>query len=268
MTALRADFRGRRRHHTTRRLHDLLRADALRGTFTRGRLPSEADLMMAYGVSRGTVRDVLARLRAAGIVERLQGAGTLVVGHRTETALPEAHGVVPLRSGVFTGELRVEILDRQTIPMPPSVAQHLGESPGSPCLRLDYIGLRNGEAHGIATNYLRYPEADAVEGTPFRLDWYTLLEQSGLTIGETEMVLEATLADDLTADLLGISPGAPLLSFEQVIRAADGRPYDYALFHCRGDRVSLLSTARRPATDDAGGTTVPAAAARPRGVAS
>ncbi|NUU23306.1 MAG: GntR family transcriptional regulator, partial [Streptomycetaceae bacterium] len=221
-------------------------ADVLRRGFASGRLPSEADLMLAYGASRTAVRDVLARLRGAGIIERLQGVGTLVVSHRPGTPLPEAHGVEPLRSGVFSGRLHVEELDRQLIPMPPPVAYRLGEAPGAPCLRVDYVGYCDGEPQSVATNYVRGPEHEAVSRTPFTTDWYTMLEQAGLDVAATEFMIEAALADDLTGDLLGVRPGAPVLLLEQVIRDASGRPYDYAVVHCRGDRIALLSHATRP----------------------
>ncbi|HSM58355.1 MAG TPA: GntR family transcriptional regulator, partial [Candidatus Sulfomarinibacteraceae bacterium] len=43
-----------------------------------GRLPSETELSQTYGVSRATVRDVLARLESAGVVVRRQGIGTFI----------------------------------------------------------------------------------------------------------------------------------------------------------------------------------------------
>lgn len=42
------------------------------------RLPSEAQLAEAMGVSRGIVREAIARLRAAGLVESVQGSGAYV----------------------------------------------------------------------------------------------------------------------------------------------------------------------------------------------
>jgi GntR family transcriptional regulator len=125
--------------------------------------------------------------------------------------------------------------------MPPTVARHLGEPAGGHCLLLEYVAQLAGEPHAVCTNYLRFPEADRVAGTPFEADWYTLMDASGLTVAESDFVIEAVLADRRLAHLLGIRVGAPVMALEQVIRDGDGRPYDFAIIRSRGDRAALLS---------------------------
>lgn len=50
------------------------------GTLKRGeKMPTEADIMHAEGVSRTVVRDALSRLQAAGLVETRHGVGTFVL---------------------------------------------------------------------------------------------------------------------------------------------------------------------------------------------
>lgn len=45
------------------------------------KLPTEATLMTQFGVSRTVVRDALARMKAAGLVQSHQGVGTFVAGN-------------------------------------------------------------------------------------------------------------------------------------------------------------------------------------------
>lgn len=45
------------------------------------KLPTEASLMIQFGVSRTVVRDALARMKAAGLVQSHQGVGTFVAGN-------------------------------------------------------------------------------------------------------------------------------------------------------------------------------------------
>ncbi|HEY58214.1 MAG TPA: GntR family transcriptional regulator [Anaerolineae bacterium] len=61
------------------RLEAILREHILAGTYAPGsRLPSESELAEEFGVSRATVRTVLARLAAQGLILRRHGEGTYV----------------------------------------------------------------------------------------------------------------------------------------------------------------------------------------------
>lgn len=50
------------------------------------KLPTESQIMKAYGVSRTVVREALSRLQAAGLVETRHGIGTFVLEPRAGTA--------------------------------------------------------------------------------------------------------------------------------------------------------------------------------------
>lgn len=64
----------------TARLSDSLRRSLAAGQFPPGsKLPSEAQLSGAHGVSRTVVREAIAALRADGLVEARQGAGVFVL---------------------------------------------------------------------------------------------------------------------------------------------------------------------------------------------
>lgn len=60
-------------------VEELLRGRIRDGTYTPGsRMPSESDLSEEFGVSRATVRTVLAKLAVNGLILRKQGDGTYV----------------------------------------------------------------------------------------------------------------------------------------------------------------------------------------------
>lgn len=231
-----------RRQQGVRLVRDLMRADILNDTFGHEVLPSEPELMLTYRASRGTVRDALDLLRHEGVIERVQGTGTLVRGRRFEWRLIELHGETDPDPTAFA----THVLDMREIPAPPVVAQHLDESVGAPCLLLEYIGIAGGEGVGLYTNYLRMPEGEAVMRTPFRGHWYVLMRDAGLAIGSTDLLIDAQVADEWLADRLGIAPGSAILAMQQVIRDESGRPYDFAILRHRGDRLAIKSEARRP----------------------
>jgi GntR family transcriptional regulator len=60
-------------------VNQVLRERMLDGTYRAGaRLPSESELSKEFGVSRATIRTVLARMEAEGLILRKQGDGTYV----------------------------------------------------------------------------------------------------------------------------------------------------------------------------------------------
>jgi GntR family transcriptional regulator len=240
------------RTHEVRRLRDLVRTAVLRAEFPGGALPSEGELMAAHGVTRGTVREALALLRAEGLIQRTQGVGTHSVSTAVDSLLDEAHGVAsPAQDSIFNRRMRPRVLDCAVIPAPQTVARHLAVEPGVPCLRLEYVALLADEPYGLATNYVLYPEAAALPDTPFVSDWYALLADAGVLLGESEFVVGCVLADRVTAPVLGVAEGAPLMALEQTISDPAGRPFDFAYVYSRADRSRFVSRAsRRPITEE------------------
>jgi GntR family transcriptional regulator len=240
---------GPAREHDVRRVRDLVRAAILRLDFPDGALPGEGELMLSHGVGRATVRAALAMLRDEGLIERTQGVGTHVVVHTVTTHLDEAHGAAePGLDSVLNRRMRPRVLDRSVIPLPSTVANRLGVAPGVPCLRLEYIGLLEDEPMVVATNYALFPEADRLVDAPFVSDWYALLADAGIELGDSEFLLGGMAADELTARLLEIPEHTPLLAIEQVISDPTGRPFDFAVILHRSDRFLFRSKAwrRRP----------------------
>ena len=232
------------RRHPARWLRDQLRAEVMRGGFAGGLLPSEVQLMTTYAAPRAVVREALDLLRRDGLVERIQGTGTLAVAQRHAARLIEMHGV-EARETTFAG-MSPRVLAVEVVPMPRAVARHLDEEPGTGCLLYEYIGYLYGQTLGVYTNYLRFPEAERVMAAPFTSDWYSLLRAADVAIGETDFLIEILPADEPVAALLDMPVGRPLFGMSQVIRDEAGRPYDYAVLRSRGDRISLMSRAMSP----------------------
>jgi GntR family transcriptional regulator len=236
----------RDRAHEVRRLRDLLRTSVLRDDYPDGHLPSESQLMAAHGATRGTVREVLSLLRTEGLIERTQGVGTHVVSSSVTTLLDEAHGAAnPTQDSIFNRRMRPRILGCATVAAPRIVARQLLVAPGTPCLRLDYVALLGDEPHGMATNYVLFPEAERLRRTPFVSDWYALLADAGIVLGDSEFVVGCVLADRVTAPVLDIREGAPLMVLEQTIRDPAGRVFDFAIVYSRADRSRFVSRASR-----------------------
>jgi DNA-binding FadR family transcriptional regulator len=69
------------------------------------RLPAERDLAQRFGVSRPTIREALAALELAGIVQSYKGKGTLIIATASQVA---SWGVEVLPPQVFEARLCIE----------------------------------------------------------------------------------------------------------------------------------------------------------------
>ena len=74
------------------------------------KLPTEAEVMAEFGVSRTVVREAISKLQAAGMVETRHGIGTFVVGPGDASAFRiEPQQLATLRDVVAVLELRIGV---------------------------------------------------------------------------------------------------------------------------------------------------------------
>ena len=237
----------RRTADASRRTRDLLRAELHRGGYPDNRLPSEDTLMAQYQASRAVIREALALLRAEGLIHRIQGIGTIALNPITPLPLDESQGVVePGPDSPFAGRSWPTILDHSWIELPAAIAGRLDVPTGSRGLRIDYVGIVQGEPAWVATNYVRSPEAERLDRSRFTTDFYAYLADCGLHASETSYLMEATLADEMDSALLGIPVGAPVMAGEQTLFNAAGEPFNFALVRGRGDKSLIQSRAGGP----------------------
>lgn len=227
------------RDERVRRLRDLIRVEVTDETSrVSARVPvaSEADLMRRYGASRDTVRHALALLTDEGMIERRRGVGT----HPRSSQRPYPAYLPPeterLESYFDIGRIVPRLLHWAWVPAPPPVVKRLdGVGPGDSCLCIDYVLVHEGKPTGAVTNYLRGAEGARVRPEAFNSDFYTLVDSSDPVIGSHDFTLQATIADVYVAELIDVSPGDPVMWFEQIIRNTQGEAIDFAVAHFRGE---------------------------------
>jgi GntR family transcriptional regulator len=238
----------RRIADASRRVRDLLRSELHRGGFADGRLPPEDVLIREYRTSRAVVRGALAVLRSEGLIDRIQGIGTISMASIELFPLEESQGVAtPRPSSPLAGRSQPVILDHSEIELATAVAERLGVAPGSAGVRIDYVSYFGGYPAWIATNYMRRPEADQLVPDRFRTDFYAYLAECGLQTSATSYLMTAALADELDGPLLDVIPGSPIMAGEQTIFNADDEPFNFALVRMRADRYAILARSERRA---------------------
>ena len=83
-----------------RKVAEDIKAAIAAGGYAAGtRLPSESELAERYSVSRGTIRQAFAALRADGVIASRRGARRVVIGGPEGAELRRAAVVLPLGPG-------------------------------------------------------------------------------------------------------------------------------------------------------------------------
>ncbi|MBV9446623.1 MAG: GntR family transcriptional regulator [Streptosporangiaceae bacterium] len=244
-----ADAR-RRRADRARQVADILRPEVLHDAFAGGVLPGEAELAKEFGASRNAIRDALDILRAEGLVVRVQGAGTMVVGRKYPHGLDRLLGLAEtLREH---GEVVNEIRTAGIVAPPAAVAAKLEVKAGS-VVYIERLRRLNGLPLSLDLTYL---VADI--GGPMLTedlehnDIFALIERrAGLRLGRASITVEAIGADPHSAAVLEAPLGAAVLMVERLTRLADGRPVDLEYIRIRGDRLVLRGELSRTGTDRA-----------------
>ena len=112
------------------RVKSHLKAQLAAGRWRPGQLmPSEAELVAQFGVSRMTVNRALRELQTEGLVERVQGVGTFAAQpHRLSSTLTirDLHEEIEARGHRHHAEVHVKREERA----PRALAEQLGLAPG------------------------------------------------------------------------------------------------------------------------------------------
>lgn len=217
-------------------IRDLLRAALARGAYDDRPLPSEGDLQHLFDASRSVVRQALEMLREENLVDRVRGVGTYVTTRKTEQADEGFRGL-------GGGETRLHNVTtgRRVIRAREMLTGLLGVPPGTEVLRLDRqtIGTA-GQIVSWFTSYLPLAMAGPLAGTNADLsgEYFSTVERVlGVRIRRVDRRIEAVSADSVTASVMQIPPGTPLLRQERTLRVDDDVVLEFAIGRQRGDQV-------------------------------
>jgi GntR family histidine utilization transcriptional repressor len=173
-------------------------------------MPSEAELVAEFGVSRMTVNRALRELQAEGLVQRTQGVGTFAAPlHKVSSTLTisDVHDEIVARGHRHEAQVHLQGSD----PAPAALAAQLGVAPGEPVFHTLIVHLENGLPLQCEDRYVNpaeaphYLEADFTQTTPT----HVLFETTALW--RAQYHIEASRPTAQEARLLGIDAEAPCL---------------------------------------------------------
>ena len=188
----------------------------LKGELSRGRwppgapMPSDAELVAQFGVSRMTVTRALNELRAEGLIERVQGVGTFAahLGRvASQLQIRDLHEEITARGHRHHAEVHVARQEAAS----EAVAQRLGLAAGAPVFHTlivhfeDGVALQCEDRHVNPASAPDYLRNDFTQVTPTQY----LLQVA--PFWQAQYSIEAALPTAREARLLGIGRDEPCL---------------------------------------------------------
>lgn len=173
-------------------------------------MPSEADLVAQFSVSRMTVNRALRELQTEGLVERVQGVGTFAAQlNRVSSRLTIRDLHEEIESRGHTHEARVHIKRRERAPA--ALAQRLGLKTGADVFHTLIVHLENAVPLCCEDRYVNPTCAPDYLAQDFTLITPTHYLLQVAPLWEAQYSIEASLPTEQEARLLGIGRREPCL---------------------------------------------------------
>ena len=238
-------------------LKEIIRGKVRAGEWPAGSLiPSERELCERYGISRMTARQSIVELVQEGLLYREQGKGTFVGRPKIAQQL--------LRLTGFTEDMRAreqrpgaKVLAAAMVAAEASVAERLRVRPGQSVVRLVRLRFADAEPLALETSFISFAGCERLLTEDLeRESLYRLLDVAfAVPPLEADQEMEAGLARDEDARLLGIATGAPVLLTRRLTYTARRRPIEFATSVYRGDKYTFATRLVRHPPLTAAGTT-------------
>ncbi|MFI6336296.1 GntR family transcriptional regulator [Streptomyces sp. NPDC050535] len=217
------------------------------GTYPPGsRVPSENQLVQAFGMSRPTVVRALELLKRDGWLESRQGYGTIVRGRPEVIERKDQRGREALERDESAAPGR--LIEVGQVPVPPRVASHLGVPKRAKVLVRRLLVEEDGEPVELSSSYFPAGLAegtDLADSTPLAEGLRAHLEaRKKVRFDHVTERVSARMPSAEEAGLLALPKGEPVLSVLVVACDVSGQALQVTDVLLPADRQELEDTYR------------------------
>lgn len=201
-------------------------------------LPTEAQLMSTYGVSRHTVRAAVAVLEQRGVAKRERGHGTLICGAPMDQPIDTRYRLAPL-GGQATLADRSNV-HRQEVVTDPVAAGALGRAGDTELVHVERLRFAGDEPVALYRSWVPLPEgaglldADLTSGSLYDL----LAIYCSVRVSAGWERIEVAVPTPREQSLLEVADGVAVLVVYRQVRAA-GVPIEWRTGIARADRYAF-----------------------------
>jgi DNA-binding GntR family transcriptional regulator len=199
-------------------------------------LPTEADLARRHGVSRHTVRDALAELRARGLIESRQGKGSVVVRDRARTTYTQSYSSVEELTRFAKG-MPLRAVTVSDVVADAALAGLLRGREGQGYIRIRALRFDEPDGRGTPAGYVE-AWVDATYGRirdhlgDLKMSVAETLEGLyDLRIARIEQEITVEHLEAAAAAALKVPPGTPAMLIRRWYAGTNGRIFEVAFSH-------------------------------------
>jgi GntR family transcriptional regulator len=229
------------------RLRDALRARILDGRLKpHDKLPSEAELSAAHGVSRITVRQALGDLQKEGLIVRLQGKGAFVSQPHASQQLQRLQGLGEALAGQGQA-VHSQRLEAKTVRAPAALAQRLGLPAGETVFQLTTLRYLDRQPLSVNTSHFPLQLGERLARLDISgRDFIDVLERElGQKVEQAHLEISAMLLAAREARWLKVDAGAPALKVDRVVSGPGEVPLQAESAVYRADAFSYKLSLQR-----------------------
>jgi len=175
-----------------------------------GRIPSENMLVQQLKVSRMTIHRALRELAAEGLLVRIQGVGTFVAPHKSQSTLLEIISIaeeIRRRGGAHSSIVHLQQREQTSGP----IAAQMGLAPGTEVYHAVLVHCEDGVPVQLADRYVNPTIAPEFIHQDFSAMTPAEYLLRVAPVSQVEHVIEAVLADKKSQTLLNLKKNTPCL---------------------------------------------------------
>jgi len=210
-------------------------------------LPSETELAESFGVTRMTVRQALAGLAGAGLIERRHGRGTIVAPIKLQRQSPLPIGLAEeLKArGLRPGS---HVLEFEEVAPSAEDRALLWVGPRGTVFRVVRLRYASDVLIGLQESLIPTKYVPGIDKAAFENEslFRVLRERHGLIPTQSDFEVAAVAADRRIAKLLDIDVGTSVLRSTSVSYLEGGRPLERTIGWFIGSRYSYRIRQGRP----------------------